>query len=536
MSSSILITDRRGNIEPPAPAPARARAVASPAGQPFIPNGGNGGNWNFYDAVNFSQNRQARPFFATDSRATLTSWSRTRAMGLARWAYINVHFVKGAIDLFARLTVGTGFSPKTHSADKGLAAAADEYYAEKTRTLGYMGGESMDELLLHDCRSVDIDGDLGYVMTADEFDQPKLQLIEGHRIKNGDQSDPQCRDGVWVDGYGRRLGFNVALPESEGDATRRIAAQDFLYLAERNRPDELRSMTNLIHALAPLQDLYEMLGFAMQSAKKNSEWAATLETNTPKDLPFGPNLDQEMQGATTATETAAAQPAQTITREMIYGSGGKIPVLRPGEKLSTWAHDSPSPTIEAWAAFIIRGICVGLGTPFEVIWNPESIGGANTRLITALLRARLNQRRATLIFPKLTRVRFWILARGIKRGELRYSPDLFKCSWNPNFVDITVDAGRESRERRTNVQCGLDTHTGYFSENGAAYSEQLGVREADTVMQCESAERLVKQFPWLTPGEALARMALLTAAGSEMPEGPSGKQESRTAAAAASSP
>lgn len=507
---SVVLTDRRGVIQP---TPARPSSLAG--GLPYT--GGGYGNFGFYDAVAYSQNRQARPFFATDSRATLNAWSRTRAMALARWAYVNVHFVKGAIDLFARLTVGTGFSPKSHGADLGLAKAYDDYYADKTAALGYMGGESMDELLLHDCRSVDVDGDLGYIMTADEFDQPKLQLIEAHRIKNGERDDTNLRDGVWIDRYGRRLAYNISLP-GEDDQTTKIATQDFIFLAERNRPDELRSMTNLIHALAPLQDLYEMLGFAMQSAKKNSEWAATLETPTPKDLPFGPQFDQEVISAQPAAGEVAAQPSQNVTREMIFGSGGKIPVLRPGEELKTWSHASPSPTIEQWAEFIIRGIAVGFGIPFEVLWNPEAIGGANTRLITALLRARLNQRRAALIFPKLTRVRFWILCKGIKRGELRYSPDIFNVSWDPNFADITVDAGRERRERRADVLAGLDTFSGFYRDEGATYvDEVLPLRESDTVAQCEAAERLAKQFPWLEPSTALARIVLLTSTGNDLP-------------------
>jgi hypothetical protein len=491
-----------------------------------IPSGGmpDGiANWNFYDAVNFSPNRASRPFFAVDSKATLTTWSRSRALALARWAYINVHFVKGAVDLMARLTVGTGFSPHTIMPDKGLAKAADDYYREKTKNLGFMHGESMDELLIHDSRCMDVDGDLGYVMTEDENGEPKLQLIEGHRIKNGEVSDPTCRDGVWVDRYGRRVAFNIALPEE--NKTRRIEAKDFIYLAEHNRPDELRSMTNLIHALAPLQDLYEYLGFTMQTAKKNAEIAAIIETPTPNTPPMGPTMDQLMAASQPASNGQPAVPRQVITREMIYGSGGKIPILRPGEKLNSFEPKNPGPGFDALPVFIIRGISAGYGVPFEVLWNPEAIGGANTRLITALLRARLVQRRAGSIFPKLRRTRFWILSKGIKRGELPFA-DYRNCAWDPNFSDITVDAGRESKERRANVLSGLDTYTGYFSENGEAYTNQILVRESDMDLQCAAAERLVQKYPWLTHKDALARIAALESASAKevtAPEGPPAK-------------
>ncbi len=490
-------------------------AAGSPSvGGPYIPDG----TWNYgmYDAVNYSTNRAARPFFAVDSKFTLTSWSRLRALALARWAYINVPVVKGAVDLAARLAIGTGFAPKTHCRDTGLGKAADEYYAAKADHIGFMRGESMDELLMYDCRGMDVDGDLGYVMTQDETGEPKLQLIEGHRIKNGGVDDPRCIDGCWVDQYGRVQGWNIELPGEDGN-TRRIDAQNFIYLAEHNRPDEVRSMTNLIHALEPLQDLYEILSFATTSAKKNSEIAALIQTTTPNDPPgLGPMLSVAMRPSTPAQGGQPASPQQMITREQIYGGGGKIPILRPGEEFKSYAHGQPSPTIREWAEFIIRGIAVGKGMPFEVLWSPESIGGANTRMILGLLGFRLAEIRKTLRERKLRRVRFWILAKGIKSGDLKYSPDLLKCSWTPKFSDLTVDAGRESKERRANVIAGLDTWTGYYSDNGEQYDEQVLVRQAEIALQCESARALCAQYPELSFEMALARIALLSQNASEV--------------------
>ena len=482
--------------------------LAISAGAPYMPDGT--GNYGMYDAVAFSTNRQNRPYFATDSKFTLNSWSRLRAMALARWAYGNVSFVKGATDLKARLSVGSGFSPSSHCSDTGLAKAYDDYYQEKTRNIGFQSGESMDELLLHDSRSIDVDGDLGFVMTEDEQREAKLQTIESHRIKNGDVTDPACRDGIWCDQYGRKAAFNVELPGEEGK-TRRIEARDFIYLAERNRPDELRSMTNFIHALAPLQDLYELIGFTMQSAKKNSEYAALIETATPNTPPgIGPNFDQVMRQAMGGVAPQPDTPQQRVTREQVYGSGGKIPVLRPGESFKSYFHNQPSPTIEQWAEFIIRGIAVGFGMPFEVLWNPEKLGGTSNRMVLGLLAKSLDQRNCLLKREKLNRVRFWILARGIKRRELKPSPGLFNVTWNPNFSDLTIDAGRDSRERRNNVIAGLDTFTQYASENGQSYPAMVSVRKDEIALQCAAAQELCTKYKGLSFEAALARIALLT--------------------------
>lgn len=478
-----------------------------------------GGSWGGpYDAVQASPARTYRPHFATDSKHSLTSWSRLRALSLSRWAYINVPVVKAATDLMARLTVGTGFAPVTPGP---LGKLYDSIYEQRARNIGFMGGESMDELLLHDCRASDVDGDLGYILTADEFGSEKIQLIEGHRITSGRETDPHCIDGVWIDRFGRRTAYNVAIPGDE-ILTKQISAQDFIYMAERNRPDELRSMTAFIHALNPLQDLYEIMAFAMTSAKRNAEIAAVLETSTPNDTPFSPRgiLVQPAAvavGDGTEVGDSPAAPAQYVTYDQIIAGGGKIPVLKPGEKLQSHVHNHVPPEIEQWSEFIIRGIAAGYGVPFEILWNPESIGGANTRMVTALLRTRLMQRRAGLIFPKLNRVRFWLLSRSIKRGEIPFDPAIFKCEWQPKFTDITVDAGRESRERRANVLAGCDTFTSYDAENGNDYlGHSLPTREKEIDAQCAAAQRLVEKYPQMTFATALARIALLTAGASEV--------------------
>ncbi len=477
---------------------------------PYIPDGSF--IYGFYDAANYSPARAARPYFTTDSSVTLTSWNRLRCMALARWAYINVPVVRAMEDLLARLTVGTGFKPVTKGSNKGISALYDRVTQDAFRTIDFQHGTSMDELNLHDCRGGDIDGDLGYVLTENEAGTEKLQLIEGHRIQSSEQPDPRCKDGVWVDKYDREAFYNVRVPgNAEGEFTR-ISVKDFHYMAERDRPDELRTMSKLVPALNPLQDLYEIVSFATGSAKKNAETGIVITTPTPNDPPLGGPRGMIVRPPQGYSVGQPAIPAMTITTEQIYGAGGKALILRPGEKVESFSHNHPAPTLEAWSEFIIRGICSARGLPFEILWSPEKIGGANTRMLTAILRAFLSHRRQRFIFPKLSRARFWILSRRIKRGELPFDAQaLFNVTWQPNFIDITTDAGRESRERRSNVLCGLDTFTSYDAENGNDYlTESLPTRQAETDAQCVAAEDLAKKHPWLKPADALNRLAQLT--------------------------
>ena len=276
---------RRKKSEAPSPDASSRPNVTASYGGPFLTEGV-GRSMSMYDAVQYSTSRAVRPYFATDSAATLNTWSRTRALSLARWAYINVPFVRAAVDLMARLTVGTGFTCESASRNRKWAEAADEYTAAKFANIGFGNGESMNELLVHDCRCADVDGDLGYIMALDESGTERLQLIEAHRIRTGAaDASTSLIDGVWVDKFRRITHYNVVLP-GDDEPTKKIPVRDFIYLTERNRPDELRSMTQLIHALNPLQDLYEILAFEMQSVKKNSEIGLTIETPTPDNPPL----------------------------------------------------------------------------------------------------------------------------------------------------------------------------------------------------------------------------------------------------------
>ena len=118
------------------------------------------------------------------------------------------------------------------------------------------------------------------------------------------------------------------------------------------------------------------------------------------------------------------------------------------------------------------------------------------------------------------------------RGDIPYDPAIFQVQWQPKFVDITVDAGRESRERRANVLGGLDTFTSYDAENGNDYlGTSLPAREVEMDAQCAAAVRLSAKYPGLSFEAALARIALLTAGASEV----TAATQSNIAAAAAAS-
>ena len=494
----------------------RARQPAMALNSPAIPDGLNGGGW-LYDAVNSSSSRIARPFFATDSSVTLNSWSRLRAMSLARWAYVNVPFFRGPVDLMASLSMGIGFVPQSLTKDKGWNAAADALVMDRFSHIGYFNGENMDQLNVFDSRLMDVDGDTGYVMTIDEFGAEKLQLIEGHRIKSGDKTSPNLFDGVWFDSTRRKTGYEVALPGEQG--TRTIAAKDFIYIAENNRPDEARSITNLIHALVPLQDLYEIFAFQQATVKKNSEIGLVIQAGDPTaPIPgLGPIVPTRKAEARDATNGQPAVPEQRVTYEQVYGGGGKIPILRNGQTLASFKSEAPIAGIDMWSDLTIRGIGAGYRLPIEIFWDPSKLGGANIRLVMGLANKRFEERRAAVRRDKLSRCRFWIVARAIKRGELPWRDDCARVAWRPNFRDPTIDAGRDSKERRANVQSGLDTFTSYFADDGESYEAQLAVRQSEIEKQCEAAAALCLKFPQMSFEVALARIAgTITPGGSEL--------------------
>ena len=141
---------------------------------------------------------------------------------------------------------------------------------------------------------------------------------------------------------------------------------------------------------------------------------------------------------------------------------------------------------------LMRKTAVGLGVPFEFLWNPTEAGGATQRAVLAKAQRKFGER-ASLLDEKLNkRVWGWVISKAIKRGDVRPSADWWRVRWQ-HPKKITVDVGREAKENREDYKLGLKTLADDAGERGLDWQEIRQQTELENVDLIHRAKRIADQ-------------------------------------------
>ena len=86
---------------------------------------------------------------------------------------------------------------------------------------------------------------------------------------------------------------------------------------------------------------------------------------------------------------AQGQPTEVTVSQM---QSGEIPVLRKGETLTAFQGNRPSTTFQGFLEFLVREFAVGLGLPYEFIWNPQQLTGPSQRFVMGKAQRKFEER------------------------------------------------------------------------------------------------------------------------------------------------
>lgn len=408
-----------------------------------------------YEGAGFSRKRPViYGAHARDSRLDLNEATRTELLKLARHMYRNVGLIKGAVDSIATYSIGPGLRPQYRGADQEFGKLCEEYWRDVVAPSPEVTGRmTWTDMLLALSRSIDVDGDVFVVMT----EKGKLQIVEGHRVCEGD--DYGTADGVFLG----KLGEPTAYLIQTGELYRKLGAETVIHLMELERPDQIRGGSSLARALNHVRDL-KMLGeFEKDALKLQGSIAAVITTNEGDELAG--------QGGFFGTVQAQDSGESTIAREEITSSA-TIPRLAPGEKIEMVGPNRPHAGFEPFAKFLIRDVAMGLGLPVEFVYDPASVGGAGMRFIVAKAQRRFEQRQRLLIDRFCNRAWRFFIGGAIANGDLPAVEDYAKVTWQTP-KSLTVDAGREAQQAREDYKAGLSSLQDYFGELGQDWEEQV---------------------------------------------------------------
>jgi lambda family phage portal protein len=408
-----------------------------------------------YEGAGFSRKRPViYGAHARDSRLDLNEATRTELLKLARHMYRNVGLIKGAVDSIATYSIGPGLRPQYRGADQEFGKLCEEYWRDMVAPSPEVTGRmTWTDMLLALSRSIDVDGDVFVVMT----EKGKLQIVEGHRVCEGD--DYGTADGVFLG----KLGEPTAYLIQTGELYRKLGAETVIHLMELERPDQIRGGSSLARALNHVRDL-KMLGeFEKDALKLQGSIAAVITTNEGDELAG--------QGGFFGTVQGQDSGESTIAREEITSSA-TIPRLAPGEKIEMVGPNRPHAGFEPFAKFLIRDVAMGLGLPVEFVYDPASVGGAGMRFIVAKAQRRFEQRQRLLIDRFCNRAWRYFIGGAIANGDLPAVEDYAKVTWQTP-KSLTVDAGREAQQAREDYKAGLSSLQDYFGELGQDWEEQV---------------------------------------------------------------
>ena len=423
-------------------------------------------------AQDFSQ-RQYIYVQPQDTRTDVTTQSRKQVLGLARYWFYNSPVVRGAIDCMVRNAIGPGIKCQARTADEGWNRATEEWFDTWMGSCDVRGLLDFNTMQQVATRTMLRDNEVFLILTSagENGDWPQLQMVEAHRCETPPYLNKEKRiiDGVRVNAQGRPLSYYINL--GDGDKFSEIQSPDLIVLAERDRADELRSLSRLVTCLNLIQDREEILTNTMVSVKRASTIGLALEGEGSAGF-FGPE--------TTSTEG--------ITTDRIFGSGA-IWNVPSGRKIREIKDDRPSPNLSDFMDQFLRAVAAGLGLPYEYLWKAD-LSGPSQRFVLAQAQRRFDEISQAVTTQMVSRVRLWALAKAIKRGDLT-PPRGMDRWWTAVYHTpqrTTIDAGRDSAADREDFKLGIRTLADIAAERGSDWQEIVDQRVAEQVYIKQKAQ------------------------------------------------
>jgi lambda family phage portal protein len=400
---------------------------------------------------------------AQDSKVDLSSYDRTRLMALSRKCFYNNAIVRGAVRDKAMYSVGSGIGirPQAMSGDQVWDDAAEQWWENWARSPEISGRHDMRSLQMLVSEAIDRDGEIFAVLTAKTDGAPAVQIVESHRIESPDTAAGNAGvvDGVKLDKFQRPLGYFIGEGDEYPRRHREIKADVMLHVYEPERSDQVRGYPAIGVALNSVLDRDELLRFEMMAAKAGSSIGLVIKNSTG-------NI-----GAEGFLGDFSKDSNGNLTRESIFG-GGLVPRMKNSEDIQSFVMNRPNEKLDKHLEQYIRAAAIGLGLPYEFVWDTSAIGGVAQRFIIQKAARCFAARQDVLVNAFLSKLWRYAIARAISRRELPMVAGWQQVGWQTPR-SITVDVGREATARRDDVKAGLMTLSDFFGEQGLDWKEAV---------------------------------------------------------------
>jgi capsid protein len=419
----------------------------------------NVGGWNM---TNYSTTRaQLYAPVAQDQRRDLSPRDRVEMMRRTRWGDRNSGMVRQILGDLTQYTIGDGIRPQSHCKNAKLY---EQYFHEWSRKCDITNRFSFSQAQSILLRSAARDGDSFAIKVRNASGDPKLQLVEAHRVGNPlppEKEPAGMHDGMLFGPYGELTGFNVY--RSDG-TSRQVLATAMMQIVDMEYASGARGVPILAASWNDIQDEMEILNLEKIGVKASSD--VSLVLNKKEGV-----IDDNM-----ATELGAYAPSNGLGN-LATQMGGKILALDVGENLTSLQSNRPSPTFTGFLKAIQQDISRGI-LPYSFVTDSSGNTGPGLRLDIAKAD-RTFQKWQNLIIEQLC-IPSWgyVIGDAIANGDLPDDPEWNKVSWTTP-KRVTVDAGREAANDRADMELGLISMSELYAQRGLDFRSEMAKRAED---------------------------------------------------------
>lgn len=286
---------------------------------------------------------------------------RNRARDLERNSDIAESVVSGIV----RNTVGTGIRLQARVEDAAgndvaeLNAEIEQAWKRwcRARNCDVTGQSTFAEMQSMALRRRIVDGEIFFIKTYDRAARVplKLQMVEADWLdtalmQNKDNGNSVV-SGVEIDRYGKPVAYWFQEQSLDGFRTyssKRIAADKVIHLFSKNRPSQVRGVSELARVVQRIRDVGEYLEAEVVAQRIAACFALFVETNAPM---------QRIGRMATDTENRRVDTVEP----------GMIEYLRPGEKISAANPGRPTNATRDFVELQQRLTGAGTGLSYEMI-------------------------------------------------------------------------------------------------------------------------------------------------------------------------
>jgi capsid protein len=465
-----------------------------------------------FDAATRSPRRAQVPGASpSDFKHEFSGGSRLEIVKRSRYLMKNAGLPREVRDLNALYGIGSeGLMPYPLVESRQWLKDSTEYFRQWSERADITERFSFTEIQKLVSQAVDTDGEVFVVKTRNRLTgEPRLQLVETHRVGNFMDDDASGDTDKWVDGirldpFGKPIAIKVLLDNGK---TRNIPMGYVLHVFDPESPSAYRHPPTLTHSINHMLDEIELLALEKHAVKDNADITRVLKTERGK-------LDASGDfSATGASDVEDEENSDPKALQKIVG--GKLVSIYTHESLDPYESKRPSPTFMGFLKHLNRDTVLG-ASPYEFAVSGEGVGSAAMRVALAKAQRRFRNRTHLITNRLIKGVWFYVIGTAIDKGELSPIKNWSRISVTPPR-DVTMDAGRDSEANRRDVLAGLKLPTTSYEEQGGDFLSSME-RKGQLIKEVEAiAKRLGVEpeqlFDFSSPNQAANRATSSGSAG-----------------------